>query len=285
MDEIDFNVRAALTTDRSRLANLIHFSPYIHQHLDWKSPLDWIGSKPYLLIAKGGDILSALACPPDLPGITWIRLFAVNSNINLRYAWDMLWRATRIELSQIGRISVAAISLQGWFNELLRESKFEHTDDVVVLMWNRDTSIPDPSLKNIQVRPMLLEDMRIVEKIDHDAFVTIWQNSIEALELAFQQSSLATVAELDEEIIGYQFSTSSPMGSHLARLAVKTTMQGKGVGYLLVHQVLKQFERQGVKNVTVNTQKSNTVSLALYLKAGFNLTGESYQVLQHNVDR
>jgi ribosomal protein S18 acetylase RimI-like enzyme len=61
-------------------------------------------------------------------------------------------------------------------------------------------------------------------------------------------------------------------------------MQGKGVGYLLVHELLSQFISQGVQRVTVNTQKSNINSLALYAKAGFSVTGESYQVYQHMID-
>jgi ribosomal protein S18 acetylase RimI-like enzyme len=130
---------------------------------------------------------------------------------------------------------------------------------------------------------MMLEDLRVIEKIDHDAFGMVWNNSLESLELAFQQSSLATVAESGNEIVGYQCSTSSSMGGHLARLAVKTSMQGNGIGYQLLHQVLSQFSSQGVKHVTVNTQQNNTASLALYLKAGFALTGESYRVYQHNI--
>jgi ribosomal protein S18 acetylase RimI-like enzyme len=283
MDEIDYNIRSALSTDRSRLENLIHFGSYIHQHLDWKPPLDWIGSKPYLLLEKDGDLFATLACPPDLPEMTWIRLFAANSLINVSRAWRLLWEATFRELSRIGKIQVAAISLQGWFNELLEGSGFEHTDNVVVLMWERPTPIPEPGSIKISIRPMMLEDLRVIEKIDHDAFGMVWKNSLESLELAFQQSSLATVAESGNEIVGYQCSTSSSMGGHLARLAVKTSMQGNGIGYLLLHQVLSQFSSQGVKHVTVNTQQNNTASLALYLKAGFALTGESYRVYQHNI--
>jgi ribosomal protein S18 acetylase RimI-like enzyme len=283
MDEIDYNIRSALSTDRSRLENLIHFGSYIHQHLDWKPPLDWIGSKPYLLLEKDGDLFATLACPPDLPEMTWIRLFAANSLINVSRAWRLLWEATFRELSRIGKIQVAAISLQGWFNELLEGSGFEHLDNVVVLMWERSTPIPEPGSIKFSIRPMMLEDLRVIEKIDHDAFGMVWKNSLESLELAFQQSSLATVAESGNEIVGYQCSTSSSMGGHLARLAVKTSMQGNGIGYLLLHQVLSQFSSQGVKHVTVNTQQNNTASLALYLKAGFALTGESYRVYQHNI--
>jgi ribosomal protein S18 acetylase RimI-like enzyme len=285
MNEIDYNIRTAIPSDRSRLANLIHFGAYIHQHLDWKPPLDWIGNKPYLLVEREGDLFATLACPPDLPEITWIRLFAVNTLINVGQAWELLWEAANDELSQIGKIRVAAISLQSWFNELLEESEFEHSDNVIVLMWERTTPFPKPDPVNITIRPMIPEDLEIIEKIDHEAFGPIWKNSLESLELAFQQSSLASVAERGGEIVGYQYSTSSAMGGHLARLAVKTSMQGKGIGYLLVHQVLSQFSKQGFRHVTVNTQEKNFASLGLYSKAGFSITGESYRVYQHNINQ
>jgi ribosomal protein S18 acetylase RimI-like enzyme len=285
MNEIDYKIRSALSTDRSRLANLIHFGSYIHQHLDWKPSLDWIGSEPYLLMEKNGELFGTLACPPDLPKITWIRLFAVNSLINIGQAWRLLWEAASVGLSRIGEIQVAAISLQSWFNELLEGSGFEHTDNVVVLIWEKSTTIPNPPPTNIIIRPMMLEDQRLIEQIDHEAFGPVWKNSLEALELAFQQSSLASVAELGDEIVGYQYSTSSSMGGHLARLAVKTTKQGMGIGYLLIHQLLNQFRKEGVRHVTVNTQQNNVASLALYSKAGFNRTGEAYRVYQHNITK
>jgi ribosomal protein S18 acetylase RimI-like enzyme len=284
MDEIDYKIRTALPADRSRLANLIHFGTYTHQHLDWKPPLDWIGSNPYLVVERGSDIAATLACPPELPEIAWIRLFAVSSLFNMGEAWKSLWATAEKELSQFGKICLAAISLQSWFNELLAESKFDYTDNVVVLMWERSTPLPKPSPTNISIRPMLPEDLALITEIDHDAFQTVWKNSSESLALAFEQSSHASVAELEEEIVGYQYSTTSMMGGHLARLAVKQKMQGKGIGYLLVHQLLSQFGKQGVQHVTVNTQKSNTASLALYAKAGFSITGESYQVYQHMID-
>ena len=283
MSEIEYNIRSAFSSDRSRLANLIHFGSYIHQHLDWKPPLDWLGNEPYLLVERNGDLLATLACPPDLPRITWIRLFAANSLINVAQAWRLLWNTASERLSQAGKIKVAAISLQSWFNELLEGSGFDHTDNVVVLMWEKSTPLQNPQPTDVQIRLMIPEDLETIVLIDHEAFGMVWKNSLEALELAYQQSALASVAVIGDEIVGYQYSTSSSMGGHLARLAVKTTMQGKGIGYLLVHQLLTQFRTQGVKHVTVNTQQNNIASLALYSKAGFNITGESYRVYLHHI--
>jgi ribosomal protein S18 acetylase RimI-like enzyme len=280
MPEVDFSIRTALSSDRSRLVNLIHFGAYLHQHLDWKPAIDWVGSKPYLVLENGNDIVATLACPPDLPDITWIRLFATNSVIDTRTAWNKLWDAAFKELSAIGNMRVAAISLQNWFNDLLQKSQFDHSDDVVVLMWENMPLRSETSIKNITVRPMVMEDLQVIEKIDHAAFGPVWKNSLESLELAYQQSSICTVAERQDEIVGYQYSTISSMGGHLARLAVEPALQGNGIGYLLVNQLLREFSRNGIKHITVNTQRSNMASLALYSKVGFNFTGEAYQVFQ-----
>jgi ribosomal protein S18 acetylase RimI-like enzyme len=265
------------------LANLIHFGSYIHQHLDWKSPLDWIGKQPYLLIERNGGVVATLACPPEIPEITWVRLFAVSSSITADKAWSLLWVATLDELSRTGNIKVAVLSLQSWFNNILEESQFKHTDDVVVLIAESTITVRDPNPSSLKIRPMLPEDLATIQDIDNSAFGLEWRNSIESLELAFHQSSFSTVVEMGDEIVGYQYSTSSGMGGHLARLAVKVAMQGRGIGYLLVHDVLKYFRQQGVMHVTVNTQHSNVASLALYANAGFKPTGESYRVYQFTI--
>lgn len=284
MAEIDYKIRTASYSDRSHLANLLHFGAYLHQHLDWKPALDWIGSRPYLMIEKKGEILAALACPPELPEVAWIRLFSISPLINLDEAWQILLEAALVELSGDGETLIAALSLQNWFNELLERSKFEYVDDVVVLIWEKSEVLLKPPANKINIRPMYNEDLEIVEQIDHDAFDSIWKNSRESLELAYQQSLYTSVAEIEGEIIGYQFSTNSSMGGHLARLAVRRKMHGHGIGYLLVHDLLNHFSRQGVGRVTVNTQRKNTVSLALYSKAGFKITGESYRVYQKTID-
>jgi ribosomal protein S18 acetylase RimI-like enzyme len=92
---------------------------------------------------------------------------------------------------------------------------------------------------------------------------------------------VASVVELDHQLIGYQISTSGPMGGHLARLAVLPAFQGKGIGSALVHEVLEKFEQVGAMRVTVNTQRDNLSSLSVYEKAGFRPTTEIYPVFQY----
>jgi ribosomal protein S18 acetylase RimI-like enzyme len=282
-DENELNIRTVINSDRSRVANLIHFGTYVHQHLDWRSPLEWIGRQPYLGIENSEGFMATLACPQEIPEITWIRLFAVRSNNKVDKVWRALWDATCDELSQKGKIQIAALSMQNWFTDILEKSKFIHTDNVIVLKYEKNTVIQLPYLKSIVIRHMLPEDFPFVLGIDGSAFKAEWRNSLEEMELAYQLSSYATIAEMNHDIVGYQYSTSSGMGGHLARLAVRDNMQGQGIGYSLVHDVVRHFRQQGVMNLSVNTQQSNIASLGLYSKSGFKSTGESYRVYHFNM--
>ena len=85
-------------------------------------------------------------------------------------------------------------------------------------------------------------------------------------------------------LVGYQISTASPLGGHLARLAVCPEQQCKGIGYSLVVDTLSQFNRRGAQRVTVNTQQDNLASLSLYKKAGFRETREQYPVYQYSLE-
>jgi len=54
---------------------------------------------------------------------------------------------------------------------------------------------------------------------------------------------------------------------------VRPELQGRGVGRLLVADLIQQAERHGMYRLTVNTQSDNSASLALYRKIGFMKPG------------
>jgi ribosomal-protein-alanine N-acetyltransferase len=275
------SIREATLEDRQRLANLIHFEVYVHRHLDWRPALDWLNYKPYLVLESDEQLHGVLACPVDEPEIPWIRLFAARSNSDLREVWQMLWEAAWDELTGMGARRAAAIVMQGWFRLLLEESGFAHTDNIVVLLWESgNRALPAPKCK-LSIRDMVPEDLEAVYHLDTIAFEYEWRNSARAIELAYGQSSAATVIEDGQKLVGYQISTTSMGGGHLARLAVHPETRNQGIGYALVYQLLEELQKRGVHQVTVNTQQDNVTSLALYARAGFRKVEEQYQVYQY----
>ena len=282
--KVDFVVRPASLKDRKQLAALIHFEPYVHRHLDWRSTLDWLGNQPYLVVEQNERLLAALACPLEPPETAWIRMFATAGTLSAYRAWNLLWPQAEAQLRQEGCTGAAAIPMRPWFRDLLMHSGFEHTHDVIMLIWEKETPPPLNEPPPVRIRAMTPEDIPVVQTVDNLAFSPIWRNSRTSLELAFQQSVSATVAEDEEGLVGYQISTSSPLGAHLARLAVHPRAQNRGIGYALVRDLLTQFVRRGVSRITVNTQHDNYSSLALYAKAGFHRTSEAYPVYQRQFD-
>lgn len=268
--------------DKQRLANLIHFETRVHRHLDWRAPLDWIGYQPFFLIERGTQLQAALACPPDPPGIAWIHLFAAASEIDPSRAWDNLWHAALEDLYQADCRTIVAISLQDWFRRILLRSGFQKVNQVIMLEWKRSSIPPRINSPAVKIRALQVQDMPVLETLDRTAFGPIWHNSRDSLEFAFRQAAIATVAEVDGEIVAYQISTTTQMGGHLARLATRPDFQRLGIGTALLHDLLSEFVRRGALRITVNTQQDNKASISLYEKAGFVQTGESYPVYQFN---
>jgi ribosomal protein S18 acetylase RimI-like enzyme len=280
ISKINLSIRSAHRDDRRQIANLIH-EPRVHRHLDWRPPLDWIGHEPFLVGENDRDLVAVLACPPDPPDIAWIRLLAVSADADPQEAWSSMWAIAREKLTHLDGVVAAAIPLHDWFLNLLVGSGFTQASTVIMLEWNPSDLPPGRSTSPVSLRTMSFDDIQTVEHLDNLAFNRLWCNSSTSLELALRQAAVAVVAEIEGQIVGYQISTANHMGGHLARLAIHPDFQGEGIGYSLVRDLLKQFEMRGAKRVTVNTQKDNIASLALYKKANFHTTGEKFPVYQY----
>ena len=159
----------------------------------------------------------------------------------------------------------------------MSQAGYQENERVVLLEWHRE-EIPQIENTEVIIRPMNLGDMKLIHRIDDSAFVPLWKNSLNTLGVAYRQAAMASVAEVDDVPVGYQISTATPVGGHLARLAVLPEFQSQGIGYSLVRDTLVHFYRRGAERVTVNTQQGNSTSIAMYEKAGFKATGESFPV-------
>jgi ribosomal protein S18 acetylase RimI-like enzyme len=252
--------------------------------MDWKLPLDWLGSKPFLVAQKLGRLAAVIACPPEPPEVAWIRAFGVNGLMVPEQAWDMLWSEARSELGRIPGVErVMTIVMDEWFRDLLVRAGFERSVNIRMLSWENGLHRLQPPVRPAAIRPMEIADLPAVAALDRAAFHPLWHHSLGTLQLALEQSVVATVSLADDsrKITGYSLSTGSPFGGHLARLAVHPEFQGKGIGHALLYDLLVRFQARGAMRVTVNTQENNHASLRLYRKAHFHLTGESYPVYEY----
>lgn len=279
---INVQVRPADLNDHQRLSNLIFFETRSHRHLDWRSPLEWLGDALFWTVEDGAQLTAALACPAETDGIAWVRLFVHSGYWSAENAWTVLWGAAQADIARAGGMTVAAIVQQPWFERVLQSSGFRSRQSIVTLDWSYQPWASREA-EGIRIRRLTEADLPDVARVDAASFAPLWRNSQETLRRAFLQSMFATVAEDESGIVGYQLTTGSGTRAHLARLAAHPIVQGRGVGRALLGNLFSWLVNQGCLKLSVNTQSDNLTSLRLYQKMGFLRTGEAYPVYTFDV--
>ena len=274
-------VRQANNKDLSPVADFLHKAMFNHRHLDWKSILEWIDSPPFLLMCVDNEIQAIVSASPDPPGVAWVHCYAVKNAGLIDRAWKTLSPEVDSILHSLNA-PLYALGLEEWFIRLLKSNGFVQSQEVVVLNWNHKLTAEPICEKEIIIRPMLESDLEQVAQVDQKAFESQWVNSAESIRMAYLQSGHASIAEIDNEIIGYELSTASQFSGHLARLAVLPEYQGRRIGKRMVWEMLSFFSSRGILQVTVNTQNDNQSSLHLYKSLGFYLTGEKIPVFSRD---
>jgi ribosomal protein S18 acetylase RimI-like enzyme len=273
----------ATHNQKLEISSFLNQDNLIHRHLDWFSPLDWLGQGPFLLEKLDDEIQAILLAAPEVEGAAWIRLFCVKNNFLVEDVWERLFAKATSMLNDENIQQLATLSSSDWFTQLLRHSGFTHQDEIVVLEWKGDHPASTFTNPEVKIRPMRAEDLPEVLHVDHSAFAPLWQNSLASLTNAFNQPGISTVALCQDQIVGYQISTTVATHGHLARLAVDPDQQGQQVASTLIYDLLQQFVRRGVWRATVNTQADNKPSLAVYQKFGFQRTQENIPVYQRDL--
>lgn len=281
----NISIRPANKEDATNIALFLNNEKFVHRHLDWRTAIDWLDRHPYYLITHNNQILAALACPEDPSGIAWIRLFATSISIHSEKAWQFLFKEAIDFYNETQRhISFAAVALQAWFSDILKQNGFTHHQDIIILERKKQPVINFSNNDHITLRPMWSSDLEIVENVDHSAFMPLWQLSVAGLSAAYRQSSYATVAEFRGEIIGYQISTNTPFTAHLARIGVHQDYQKQHIGQSLLGNMLNYYSQIGFTTVTVNTQNNNQSSIYLYNKFGFKIINEKFPVYSYELN-
>lgn len=279
---VNTQVRPAGLNDHQRLSNLIFFETRSHRHLDWRSPLEWLGEDFFWAAEEGTRITAALACPEEIRGIAWVRLFVHSGSWSADNAWTVLWNTARDDIARAGGTRVAAIAQHSWFQKILESNGFENRQNIVMLEWSFQPWASGEA-DGVRIRNLTEADLPHVTVVDGASFDPLWHNSQETLRRALAQSLFATVAEDERGVIGYQMTSGTGARAHLARLAVRPDMQGRGVGRALLGNLFDRLVQNGYLKLSVNTQSDNQTSLRLYQKTGFIRTGEAYPVYTFNV--
>ncbi|MEP7290113.1 MAG: GNAT family N-acetyltransferase [Chloroflexota bacterium] len=261
------------------LLRLMQYEDRLHIHLDWNTVDEWIGEPdmPIVLAWQGRQLIGVMGAAPPLGRSTWLRLVAMPDSVDVDEVLAVLWPALKAHLVSKQINEVAVLLLRPWIRPYVAKLGFAPLDSIVTLRRDDDRVLP-PLRSDLKIRVADWREVSAATEVDHKAFTPIWQLSLSALRQAARTASRFTVAELDGQIVAYQLSTLYRDGAHLARLATVPTVQGQGIGGVLLTDVIEHFLRRNIHSITVNTQETNTKSLSLYHRYGFGLTGLNMDV-------
>jgi ribosomal protein S18 acetylase RimI-like enzyme len=259
---------------RQIVLDLLYSSYQTHTHLDWYTVEHWLDNSPLTmrLAWNNARLVGVLGASEALFGAVWLRVIVVRDYLPTRVILAALWASLRQELTREQVQSVWILIGNDWLEEFVPGLGFEQAEMVITLR-RRSNDIPTPRLTGVQIRPVEAEDIDIITHIDQTAFVPPWQLTRADLWQASRIAATCTTAWLDERVVGYQLSTRHREAGHLARLAVLPEYQGKGIGGVLLHQMIKAFANHSIRTLTVNTQLTNHHSQHLYEHFGFQRNG------------
>lgn len=125
---------------------------------------------------------------------------------------------------------------------------------------------------DISLRRAVPGDLESLLAVDKQCFNDFWRYDRPLME-EYLGSERAVVATVDDAVIGYTLSTIDRGDGMLGRLAVLPDRRRRGVGDVLVADVLGFQYRNGARSVALYTQKENETARALYEKHGFRAVG------------
>jgi len=271
--------------DRRMLFDLIDSQYRVHIHLDWLS-IDRLLNDSNLsiwLAWQGGMLIGALATAPPLVDATWIRMAVIHDAYEAETVFPPLWTALRAELRAGGVRTVGLLAQREWVGMIA--PLFEMTEqNRIVTLQRSGKDYPPPRITGVRVVPGELEDLDLALAIDHAAFAPIWQLSKQALREAIRLSAYFTLAIADGQPVAYQLATLYTSSGHLARLATLPTWQGRGIGGILIGNLVARFNQRHIHIISVNTQQTNQQSQRLYRQFGFSAGGVDIPVWLTTID-
>ena len=283
------DVRPAAENDRSDVVELMKSAPYHHVHLDWRPPVDWLGSPGFVvlphraaprskmaarLFGSNRSLQACMAVTADPPPAAWVRLACLDRSNGAEKVLSALLEQVTPWLRETAVSHVGWLVLTPWPNGLLPRFGFVQSNEIETYT-KSDMNIPVQSIPpGLSIRPAVNTDMDALAEIEERAFDPLWRHSGSTLRLACRQTFSFDVAVWNGRVVGFQFSTSSDRHAHLARITIDPDAQRHGIGSALLRHAILGYRAGNLREVSLNTQIDNLPSQRLYEKFGFQATGQ-----------
>ena len=126
-------------------------------------------------------------------------------------------------------------------------------------------------IKTNKIYSFTKEDLDGVIKIENRCHLTPWTNKnfIDS----YDTKNVFKVLKNETDIIGYYIALFASDECELLNITVKSGLQKKGFGQLLLEDLLNECRKKNIVNIFLEVRKSNSLAIRLYENNGFNEVG------------
>lgn len=246
------------------------------------SPALWpwqghLTDRGFVVVEMGRRIVAALLVSAEDSPVAWVRLAAVGDELDIGQWLDISLPPLLSHLRPLDFRQLTWMDYGAWAGPSLALHGFAPLNEVITLT-KTDRTMPRIASPAIKLRSASRADFGAIAAIDRRAFTATWWRSEASMQRRASMASRFTVAERDDEVIGYTERELHLPVAHLNRIAVDPGYHGQGIGAALLRRTLTSMWQSGASVVSLNTQRSNRRSRRLYDRFGFTPTGDSVTV-------
>ncbi len=128
---------------------------------------------------------------------------------------------------------------------------------------------PESQVTEIVLRPMRLEDIEHISRLERRCYTLPWSSSAYVTEVGNPNAYYIVALDEEETLVAYGGMWVIMDELHITTLAVDPERRGQKIGERLLIELLEEGMSRGAERATLEVRERNIVAHSLYLKYGF----------------
>lgn len=266
-------VRSLSALDLTTITRLLGTSEYVYQRFTMEELKHMLRSAPAVGLFQNGGMRSFLLSQTVNPPSAWVGGFGVSwgeSRAYLRLLDLQLENLKQRLLEQeVHYLHYSGNDLENdWLREPLLERGFVPFRQLYAYD-KFDYSVPVEGSQEVQLRQAEQRDIPILLALEELCFEQLWRYDALSFVEIMHTHPYFMVAELNGQVVGYQFNALDGVYGYLVRIAVHPAYNSRGIGARLMAEAIRFFQNAHSTRIMLNTQQENAHAHRLYEWFGF----------------
>src|SRR6266516_6694596 len=270
---IDAQVRLLTSNDLPLVERLLNTSEFIYQRFSLEELPMLLKHYPAVGMLNGDSMSGFLLSQTVNPPSAWIGGFGVSWTASREYISILEMLLEQLSKHVIKRgVRYLYYSGNDMQNDWLRDVLLMRGFALHRLLYaydKYDYNVPATGNQAVQLRPVEKRDIPALLAIEEACFEDLWRYYSLSFEDIATTHPYFVVAELNSNVVGYQFNALEDDAGYLVRIAVHPSVSGQGVGVRLMNEAIAFFKQEHILRIMLNTQDDNVRAHRLYEWFGF----------------